>query len=70
MSRITDDNSPDNGHRKSFCLPVLSTFLMTTATWPFSMEFSSLTMRMRQEQRTKRERANRMRPTAKSGRVT
>lgn len=54
-----------------FCfLPVLSTFLMTTATWPFSMELSSLTMRMRQVQRTSKDRARRMRPTARSGNLT
>lgn len=54
-----------------FCafLPVLSTFLMTTATCPFSMELSSLTMRMRQVQRTSRDRARRMRPTARSGKL-
>uniref|UniRef100_A0A3Q3W1C9 Secreted protein n=1 Tax=Mola mola TaxID=94237 RepID=A0A3Q3W1C9_MOLML len=51
-------------------LPVLSTFLMTTATWPFSMELSSLTMRMRQVQRMSRDRASRMRPTARSGKFT
>lgn len=42
---------------------------MTTATWPFSMELSSLTMRMRQVQRMSKDAANRMRPTARSGRV-
>uniref|UniRef100_A0A3Q3JU54 Uncharacterized protein n=1 Tax=Monopterus albus TaxID=43700 RepID=A0A3Q3JU54_MONAL len=50
-------------------IPVLSTFLMTTATCPFSMELSSLTMRMRQVQRTNKDRARRMRPTARSGKV-
>lgn len=42
---------------------------MTTATWPFSMELSSLTMRMRQVQRNSRDAASRMRPTARSGSV-
>lgn len=42
---------------------------MTTATWPFSMELSSLTMRMRQVQRMSKDAASRMRPTARSGRV-
>lgn len=42
---------------------------MTTATWPFSMELSSLTMRMRQVQRINRDAASRMRPTARSGSV-
>uniref|UniRef100_A0A673X0D8 Uncharacterized protein n=1 Tax=Salmo trutta TaxID=8032 RepID=A0A673X0D8_SALTR len=49
--------------------PVLSTILMTTATCPLSMELSSLTMRMRQVQRMSRDRASRMRPTARSGRL-
>lgn len=48
--------------------PVLSTFLMTTATWPFNMEFSSLTIRMRQVQRASNDRANKINPTARSGR--
>lgn len=48
--------------------PVLSTFLMMTATWPFNMEFSSLTIRMRQVQRASRDRANKIKPTARSGR--
>uniref|UniRef100_A0A3P9PYY8 Uncharacterized protein n=1 Tax=Poecilia reticulata TaxID=8081 RepID=A0A3P9PYY8_POERE len=48
-------------------VPVLSTFLMTTATCPLSIELSSLTMRMRQVQRTSRERASRIRPMARSG---
>lgn len=42
---------------------------MTTATWPFSMELSSLTMRMRQVQRINNDAASRMRPTARSGSV-
>uniref|UniRef100_A0A3B4VE27 Uncharacterized protein n=1 Tax=Seriola dumerili TaxID=41447 RepID=A0A3B4VE27_SERDU len=50
-------------------VPVLSTFLMTTATCPCSMELSSLTMRMRQVQRTSKDRARRMRPTARSGKL-
>ena len=54
---------------KEVLSPVLSTFLMTTATCPFSMELSSLTMRMRQVQRQSRDRARRMRPTATSDRV-
>lgn len=60
----------NNAFSFSLChpLPVLSTFLMTTATWPFSMELSSLTMRMRQVQRIKSDAASRMRPTARSGR--
>lgn len=53
-----------------FLSPVFSTFLMTTATCPFSMELSSLTMRMRQLQRTNRDTTSRIRPTARSGRVT
>lgn len=54
-----------------FCssVPVLSTFLMTKATCPFSIELSNLTMRMRQVQRTSRERARRMRPAARSDRL-
>lgn len=43
---------------------------MTTATWPLSMELSTLTMRMRQVQRMSRDRARRMRPTARSERFT
>lgn len=43
---------------------------MTTATCPFSIELSSLTMRIRQEQSTSRERASRIRPTAISDRFT
>lgn len=50
-------------------VPVLRTFLMTTATCPFSMELSSLTMRMRQVQRMSSDIARRMRPTARSGRL-
>ena len=50
--------------------PVLRIFLMTEATCPFSMELSSLTMSIRQEQSTSRERASRIRPTARSGRFT
>uniref|UniRef100_A0A3P8VDM4 Uncharacterized protein n=1 Tax=Cynoglossus semilaevis TaxID=244447 RepID=A0A3P8VDM4_CYNSE len=50
--------------------PVLMMVLMTPATCPFSMELSSLTMRIRQEQRTSRERASRIRPMARSGRFT
>ena len=50
-------------------LPVFKIFLMITATWPFSMEFRSLTMMMRQEQSTSSERANRIKPTARSDRL-
>lgn len=52
------------------CSPVLRIFLMTEATCPFSMELSNLTMQTKQEHRTSRERARRMRPTARSGRFT
>lgn len=52
--------------RVLFPSPVLSTFLMTTATCPFNMELSSLTMRMRHMQRTSKDRARRRRPTARS----
>ena len=52
------------------CWPVLRICLTTMATCPFSMELSSLTMRMRQEQSTSRDRTSRIRPTARSGRFT
>uniref|UniRef100_A0A3Q2EFE5 Uncharacterized protein n=1 Tax=Cyprinodon variegatus TaxID=28743 RepID=A0A3Q2EFE5_CYPVA len=52
------------------CLPVLRIFLMTAATWPFSIELSNLTMQTRQEHRTSRESASKMRPTARSDRFT
>lgn len=57
-------------YRVQWCSLVLRTFLMTTATCPFSIELSSLTMRIRQEQSTSRERASRIRPTAISDRFT
>lgn len=47
--------------------PVLMTFWMTLATWPFSRELSILTRRIRQVHRTTREPASRMSPTARSG---
>lgn len=50
--------------------PVLRIFLMTAATCPFSMELSNLTMRIKQEQRTSKDKASRIRPTAKSDRFT
>ncbi|KAJ0033032.1 hypothetical protein NQD34_000139, partial [Periophthalmus magnuspinnatus] len=50
--------------------PVLRIFFMTDATCPFSIELSSLTMRMRHEQSTRRDRARRIRPTARSDRGT
>uniref|UniRef100_A0A3B3HV18 Uncharacterized protein n=1 Tax=Oryzias latipes TaxID=8090 RepID=A0A3B3HV18_ORYLA len=49
---------------------VLRIFLITIATCPFSMELSNLTIRIRQVQRTSRESASRIRPTARSGRFT
>lgn len=51
------------------CLPVLIVFLMTTATCPRSTEPRSLTIVIRQPQRTSREANSRMMPTARSGRV-
>lgn len=51
-------------------LPVLIIFLTTRATWPFSMELSSLTMKMRQLLRMRIDKASRMRPTARSSRFT
>lgn len=49
-------------------LPVLMVFLMMVATWPLSTELKSLTIMIRQPQRTSRERTSRMMPTARSGR--
>lgn len=48
--------------------PVLMTFCIALATWPFSTEFSSLTSMIRQEHSTIREPASSISPTAKSGR--
>lgn len=50
-------------------LPILSVFLMTTATCPLSTEPKSLTIIIRQPQRTRRETLSRMMPTARSGRL-
>lgn len=48
--------------------PVLMILWMTRATCPLSKEFSSFTRSIRQVQRTSREAARRMRPTARSDR--
>uniref|UniRef100_A0A3P8TGJ3 Uncharacterized protein n=1 Tax=Amphiprion percula TaxID=161767 RepID=A0A3P8TGJ3_AMPPE len=73
LTRSEDDRYTENTEKMLICsvfVPVLSTFLMTTATCPFSMELSSLTMRTRQVQRTNKDTAKRMRPTARSGNCT
>lgn len=76
MTRATGSRRPcDKTHpsfpyiRRSSHVPVLRIFLMTMATWPFSIELSNLTMRMRQVQRKRSDRLRRMRPTARSGKV-
>lgn len=46
--------------------PVLMTLWMTFATWPLRRELSSLTRSSRQVQRTARDPARRIRPTARS----
>lgn len=43
---------------------------MTRATWPFNMELSNLTIKMRQLHRTRSEKASRMRAAVRSGRFT
>lgn len=50
-------------------LPVFRVFLMTVATCPLSTEPNSLTIMIRQPQRTTREMISRMMPTARSGRL-
>nr|ABY91225.1 profilin-III [Mus musculus] len=76
--RFTDDSGEFNDTQKNSsgpCLglqsssssPVLMTFWMTLATWPLSRELSIFTRRIRQVQRTTREPASRMSPTARSG---
>lgn len=47
---------------------MLIVFLITLATCPLSTEFNSLTIITKQEHRTSRDKARRMRPMARSGR--
>lgn len=54
-----------SGNSKA-CPPVLMTVWMTFATWPLRSELSSLTRSSRQVQRTAREPASRISPTARS----
>uniref|UniRef100_A0AAY4AS87 Uncharacterized protein n=1 Tax=Denticeps clupeoides TaxID=299321 RepID=A0AAY4AS87_9TELE len=51
------------------CSPVLMIFLMTKATWPFSIELRSFTIKMRHRQSTSREEANKIKPTTMSDRL-
>uniref|UniRef100_A0A8C6SD89 Uncharacterized protein n=1 Tax=Neogobius melanostomus TaxID=47308 RepID=A0A8C6SD89_9GOBI len=64
-------NKWSNGGLDTKCVsPVFKIFFMTVATCPLSMELSSFTMRIRHEQSTRRDRASRIRPTARSDRAT
>lgn len=47
---------------------MLIVFLITVATCPLSTEFNSLTIMTKQEHRTSRDKARRMRPMPRSGR--
>lgn len=70
MFRATHKTIPKAQNRVQVLgLPVFRVFLMTVATCPLSTEPNSLTIMIRQPQRTTRETVSKMMPTARSGRL-